>query len=143
MSGGGDASSALSEPRLLRDKISRKNSCVASSFAGLGQVVLCLQSLLRSLEEMPVNFRLTKPTHPELSPHDNGCTMIADSNSTIAWHRVQVKKNREALKALEIAQFRVGRSAAQQREAASLKRQITESERCIAAHERRTKRPLA
>ena len=69
--------------------------------------------------------------------------MIADSNSTIAWHRVQVKKNREALKALEIAQFRVGRSAAQQREAASLKRKITESERCIAAHERRTKRPLA
>jgi hypothetical protein len=69
--------------------------------------------------------------------------MIADSNSNIAWHRVQLKKNREALKALEIAQFRVGRSAAQQREAANLKRKITESERCIAAHERRTKRPLA
>ena len=47
--------------------------------------------------------------------------MIADSNSNIAWHRVQLKKNREALKALEIAQFRVGRSAAQQREAANLK----------------------
>ena len=34
--------------------------------------------------------------------------MIADSNSNIAWHRVQLKKNREALKALEIARFRVG-----------------------------------
>jgi hypothetical protein len=74
--------------------------------------------------------------------------MIADSNSTIAWHRVQLKKNREALKSLEIAQFRVGRIAgpagqAQQREIANLKRKIAESERCIAAHERRTKRPLA
>jgi hypothetical protein len=69
--------------------------------------------------------------------------MIADSNSTIAWHRVQLKKNRETLKALEIAQFRIGRSAAQQREVANLQRKITESERCIAEHERRTKRPLA
>ena len=34
--------------------------------------------------------------------------MIADSNSDIAWHRVQLKKNRDAVKALEIAHFRMG-----------------------------------
>jgi hypothetical protein len=74
--------------------------------------------------------------------------MIADSNSSIAWHRVQLRKNREAVKALEIARFRVGAMAgpagdAQQKALATLKRKIAESERCIAAHERRTKRPLA
>jgi hypothetical protein len=74
--------------------------------------------------------------------------MIADSNSNIAWHRVQLKKNREALKAMEIARFRVGEMTglagqAQQKALATLKRKISESERCIAAHERRTKRPLA
>ena len=34
--------------------------------------------------------------------------MIADSNSNIAWHRVQLKKNRDAVKALETARFAVG-----------------------------------
>jgi hypothetical protein len=79
---------------------------------------------------------------------DHGRCMIAESNSNIAWHRVQLRKNREAVKALEIARFRVGDIAgpagqAQQRAIAHLKRKIAESERCIAAHERRTKRPLA
>jgi len=74
--------------------------------------------------------------------------MIADSNSNIAWHRVQLKKNREAVKALEIARFRVGEMTgaagqAQQKALANLNRKIAESQRCIAAHERRTKRPLA
>jgi hypothetical protein len=74
--------------------------------------------------------------------------MIAESNSNIAWHRVQLKKNREALKALEIARFRVGDMTgaaghAQQKALTNLKRKIAESQRCIAAHERRTKRPLA
>jgi|SRR5882757_3789167 len=74
--------------------------------------------------------------------------MIADSNSNIAWHRVQLKKNRGVLKALEIAQFRIGgfsgaAGQSQQRAIACLKRKISESERCIADHERRTKRPLA
>jgi hypothetical protein len=74
--------------------------------------------------------------------------MIADSNSNIAWHRVQLKKNRDALKALEIARFRIGEVSgaaghSQHRAVASLKRKIAESERCIADHERRTKRPLA
>jgi hypothetical protein len=34
--------------------------------------------------------------------------MIADSNSDIAWHRVQLRKNRNAVMALEIAHFRTG-----------------------------------
>ncbi len=58
--------------------------------------------------------------------------MIADSNSNIAWHRVQLKKNREAVKALEIARFRVGEMTgaagqAQQKALADLKRKIAES----------------
>ena len=74
--------------------------------------------------------------------------MIADSNSNIAWHRVQLKKNRDALKAMEIARFRIGEMAgptgqAQSQAITELKRKIAESERCIAAYERRTKRPLA
>jgi hypothetical protein len=36
------------------------------------------------------------------------CYMIADSNSDIAWHRVQLRKNRNAVMALEIAHFRTG-----------------------------------
>jgi hypothetical protein len=73
--------------------------------------------------------------------------MIADSDSDIAWHRVQLKKNRDALKTLEIARFRIGdiarSSGRTQKNIANLKRKIAESERCIAAHERRTKRPVA
>jgi hypothetical protein len=73
--------------------------------------------------------------------------MIAESNSDIAWHRVQLKKNRDAVKALETARFRTGNIASSsgqtQKNIANLKRKIAESERCIAAHERRTKRPVA
>ena len=74
--------------------------------------------------------------------------MMADSNSHVAWHRVQLKKNREALKAIEIARFRFGRmtgssSKEHDETVASLKRKIAESERCIALVERQTRRPLA
>jgi len=73
--------------------------------------------------------------------------MITDSNSNIAWHRVQLKKNRDAVKAVETARFRIGdiagSSGQTQKTIANLKRKIAESERCIAAHERRTKRPVA
>jgi hypothetical protein len=73
--------------------------------------------------------------------------MIADSYSNIAWHRVQLKKNREAVKALETARFTIGQSASScgktQKTITNLKRKIVESERCIAAHERQTKRPVA
>ena len=76
-----------------------------------------------------------------------GGHMTTDSNSNIAWHRVQLKKNRDAVKALETARFTVGEIAGSigqtRKNIASLKRKIAESERCIAAHERQTKRPLA
>jgi hypothetical protein len=77
----------------------------------------------------------------------DGCYMIAESNSNIAWHRVQLKKNRDALRALETARFTIGEMAGStgqtKKTIADLKRKIAESERCIAAHEKRTKRPLA
>jgi hypothetical protein len=73
--------------------------------------------------------------------------MIADSNSNIAWHRVQLQKNRDAVKALATDRFMIGEIASStgqtQKTMAKLKRKIAESERCIAAHERRTKRPVA
>jgi hypothetical protein len=73
--------------------------------------------------------------------------MIPDSNSNIAWHRVQLKRNRDAVKALETARFTMGELAGStcqtRKNIANLKRKIAESERCIAAHERRTKRPVA
>jgi hypothetical protein len=73
--------------------------------------------------------------------------MIVDSNSNIAWHRVQLRKNRNAVKALETDRFTIGEIASStsqtQKTIAKLKRKIAESERCIAAHERRTKRPVA
>lgn len=74
--------------------------------------------------------------------------MSADSNSNVAWHRVQLKKNRDTLKAIEIARFRFGRmTGSSTREhdetVAGLRRKIAESERCIALHDRQTRRPLA
>jgi hypothetical protein len=73
--------------------------------------------------------------------------MIADSNSNIAWHRVQLKKNREALKLLETSRFMIGEASGSvddtKRKIADLQRKIGESERSIAAHERQTRRPVA
>ena len=73
--------------------------------------------------------------------------MIADSNSDIAWHRVQLKKNRDAVKALETARFTIGEMAGStgqtQKTKATLERKIAESARLIAAHEKQTKRPVA
>ena len=73
--------------------------------------------------------------------------MISHRNSNIAWHRVQLKKNRDAVKALETARFTIGQTASSsgqtQKTITSLKRKVVESERCIAAHERQTRRPVA
>ena len=71
--------------------------------------------------------------------------MMAESNSNIAWHRVQLKKNRDAVKALEKTRIAdLARWGGQtQKTIATLKRKIVESERCIAAYERRNKRPVA
>jgi hypothetical protein len=69
---------------------------------------------------------------------------VADSNSRIAWHRVQLKKNREALKTLEVARFKGQHDKVGDIERAmlELERKITESEKCIAGHDRQTRRPL-
>ena len=73
--------------------------------------------------------------------------MSADSDSRIAWHRVQLRKNREALKALETARFTTEEIAGPRRTSsyttAELKQKIAESERCIAVYERETRRPMA
>ena len=73
---------------------------------------------------------------------------MADSNSRIAWHRAQLKKNRAALKQLEMARFTIGQDRTRdrigeaQKKVGELSRKIAESEKCIAAHERKTRRPL-
>ena len=75
--------------------------------------------------------------------------MVADSDSNIAWHRVQMKKNRIELKALETARFTMGeiasskRTGQTQKAIAELKRKIAQSERAIADYDKRTRRPLA
>jgi hypothetical protein len=74
--------------------------------------------------------------------------MAADSNSKIAWHRAQLRKQREALKHLETATFTFGEIAGSetigqtQKTIADLKRKIRDSEQVIAAYERQTRRPL-
>jgi hypothetical protein len=72
--------------------------------------------------------------------------MNADSNSRIAWHRVQLKKNREALQALELGRFtrgEIGGSRQISQAIADLKQKIAESQQCIAESERQGRRPLA
>jgi hypothetical protein len=69
---------------------------------------------------------------------------MADSNSKIAWHRAQLKKNCAALKQLEIARFagshdKIGNT---QKTIDELTRKIAESEKCISAYERLGRRPL-
>ena len=70
--------------------------------------------------------------------------MAADSNSKIAWHRVQLKKNRTALKQLEVARFTTGhdRIGETQKTVDELSRKIAESEKCISAYEQQKRRPL-
>jgi hypothetical protein len=73
--------------------------------------------------------------------------MAADSDSTIAWHRAQLKKHRETLKHFETARFTVGEIAGarqpgqKQKSIADLNRKIRESQRVIAAHETQSRRP--
>src|ERR1700761_850080 len=69
---------------------------------------------------------------------------MADSNSKIAWHRVQLKKNRATLKRIEIARFTVGQDKVgeTQKTIDELACKIAESEKCISAYEQQTRRPL-
>jgi hypothetical protein len=71
---------------------------------------------------------------------------MADSDSRIAWHRAQLKKNRDALKALEVARFRSqhDKLGDVQKAMFELERKIAESEKCITGHDRtrQTRRPM-
>jgi hypothetical protein len=69
---------------------------------------------------------------------------MADSNSKVAWHRVQLKKNRAALKTLELARFTGGQNkpGETQKSIGELTRKIAESEKCISAYEQQKRRPL-
>jgi uncharacterized coiled-coil protein SlyX len=69
---------------------------------------------------------------------------MVDSNSRIAWQRAQIKKNRAALKRLEIARFTVGHDkiGETQKTIDELSRKIAESEKCIFSYEQQTRRPL-
>lgn len=73
--------------------------------------------------------------------------MSADSDSTIAWHRAQLRKLRETLKQIETARFTVGEPShstkTTQKTVAELQRKISQSLQIIAAHDRQTRRPLA
>src|SRR5215831_200724 len=75
--------------------------------------------------------------------------MAADSDSRIAWHRVQVRKHRDTLKRIETSKFKVGeiaeRKAIEQsrEQVAELRQKIRLSEQVIAQHERQGRRPLA
>ena len=62
---------------------------------------------------------------------------MADTNSKVAWHRVQLKKNRAALRTLEVARFTGGQDklGESQKTIDELTRKIAESEKCIAAYE--------
>ncbi|CAL77709.1 hypothetical protein BRADO3952 [Bradyrhizobium sp. ORS 278] len=75
--------------------------------------------------------------------------MVADSDSRVAWHRAQLKKNRAALKQIETARFTVGESAdcrsieRTKRQVAELQLKIRESEQVIGQHDKQVRRPLA
>jgi len=75
--------------------------------------------------------------------------MTADSNSSIAWHRAQLRKHRESVRDIETAKFTIGEIAGSntkdrtQKTVAELRRKIKQSEQAIAAHERQTARPRA
>ncbi len=75
--------------------------------------------------------------------------LTADTDSTIAWHRAQLKQLRETLKHIETARFTVGepaqstKSGKTQKTVAELQRKIQQSLHIIATHERQTRRPLA
>ncbi|CCE03474.1 hypothetical protein [Bradyrhizobium sp. STM 3809] len=74
--------------------------------------------------------------------------MVADSDSRVAWHRAQLKKNRAALKQIETARFTVGESAEAKaiertkRQVAELQLKIRESEQIIGQHDKQVRRPL-
>jgi hypothetical protein len=83
-----------------------------------------------------------------MQPPQSEDFLMADSDSTIAWHRAQLKKHREALRDIEVRRFRFGETADPRvrvetlRIAANLRRKLTVSEKVIGAYEKLTRRPL-
>jgi hypothetical protein len=75
--------------------------------------------------------------------------MAADSDSRIAWHRVQVRKHRDALRRIETSKFMISTisdpktTEQSKKQVAELTQKIRQSEQVIAQHERQTRRPLA
>ena len=76
--------------------------------------------------------------------------MGADSDSSIAWHRAQIKKNRDTLKGLESGNATIGGLAGSkkidqiQRTIADLNRKIRQSEQIVSAYDKQNaKRPRA
>jgi len=71
---------------------------------------------------------------------------MIDSDSNIAWHRAQLKKNRETLRDFEAGRFTIGEIAGSrkiERSIADLKRKIRQSEQIIAVYENHARRPRA
>ena len=66
---------------------------------------------------------------------------MADSDSSIAWHRAQIKRLRETLRDLEAGTMAIGRIARSKKTGqaadaiAALKRKLRQSEQIIEAHE--------
>ena len=71
--------------------------------------------------------------------------MVADSDSNIAWHRVQLKKNRAELKALETARFTMGEIASSKRERPDPEgdRRTQAQDRAVRARDRRSRQAHA
>ncbi len=68
--------------------------------------------------------------------------MVADSDSNIAWHRVQLKKNRAELKALETARFTMGEIEAQRPDPED-DRGTQAQDRAVGARDRRSRQTHA
>jgi hypothetical protein len=88
--------------------------------------------------------RFSRENRRDMVVGESGELRMADSNSKIAWHRVQLKKNRAALKQLELARFAGNHDKIgdMRKTLDGLTRKIAESEKCVSAHERRARRPL-
>src|SRR5215467_10057248 len=88
------------------------------------------------LKMTPVPPRAWQDAYDSLALRIRGAAQrMVDSNSKIAWHRARLRKNREALKALEVARFTAGhdKSGETAKAIIELARKIAESEKCIAA----------
>src|SRR3974390_608500 len=87
---------------------------------------------------------ISQPRLRDTVARESGVSPMVDTDSRMDWHRVQLRKKRAALKALGGARFTAGhdRIGETQKAIEALSRKITESEKCISAHQNETRRPL-